>query len=78
MYVRVTVTQWPVSCAQSNHAACHRTRAGTGDIQITATQAVSLDGAVVVTTPQELALIDVVKGLKMFEDMKVGNEPACA
>ncbi len=35
----------------------------------------ALDGAVVVTTPQELALIDVLKGLKMFEDMKV---PSCA
>lgn len=50
-----------------------RAHTGTGDIQITTTQALALDGAVVVTTPQELALVDVVKGLKMFEDMKVSR-----
>jgi ATP-binding protein involved in chromosome partitioning len=43
---------------------------GTGDIQLTLTQKVPLAGAVVVTTPQDIALADARKGLKMFE--KVG------
>lgn len=43
---------------------------GTGDAHLTLTQAVQLDGAVIVTTPQEIALIDAKKGLKMFD--KVG------
>ncbi len=43
---------------------------GTGDAHLTLTQAVPLDGAVIVTTPQEIALIDAKKGLKMFD--KVG------
>jgi ATP-binding protein involved in chromosome partitioning len=43
---------------------------GTGDIQLTLSQRVPLTGAVIVTTPQDIALIDARKGIKMFE--KVG------
>jgi ATP-binding protein involved in chromosome partitioning len=43
---------------------------GTGDIQLTLSQRVPLTGAVIVTTPQDIALADARKGLKMFE--KVG------
>ena len=43
---------------------------GTGDIQLTLSQAVPVTGAVIVTTPQDIALLDARKGLKMFE--KVG------
>ena len=44
---------------------------GTGDIQLTITQAVKLAGAVVVTTPQPLALADVGKGILMFDKVSV-------
>lgn len=44
---------------------------GTGDIQLTLTQMAPLTGAVIVTTPQEVALIDARKGLKMFEKVNV-------
>ena len=43
---------------------------GTGDIQLTLSQKVPMTGAVVVTTPQDIALLDARKGIKMFE--KVG------
>jgi len=43
---------------------------GTGDIQLTLSQRVPLTGAVIVTTPQDIALMDAKRGLKMFE--KVG------
>jgi len=43
---------------------------GTGDIQLTLSQKVPVTGAVIVTTPQEIAVIDARKGLKMFD--KVG------
>ncbi|MGA8863025.1 MAG: iron-sulfur cluster carrier protein ApbC [Gallionella sp.] len=43
---------------------------GTGDIQLTLAQKVPVTGAVIVTTPQDIALMDARKGLKMFE--KVG------
>ncbi|MEW5009146.1 ATPase [Cycloclasticus sp. 46_83_sub15_T18] len=43
---------------------------GTGDIHLTLAQTVPVTGAVIVTTPQDIALIDAKKGLKMFE--KVG------
>ena len=43
---------------------------GTGDIQLTLSQRVPVTGAVIVTTPQDIALLDARKGLKMFE--KVG------
>jgi ATP-binding protein involved in chromosome partitioning len=61
---------------------------GTGDIQLTLTQRVPVSGAVIVTTPQELALLDARKGLQMFrkvgvpvlgivENMGVHRCPAC-
>ena len=43
---------------------------GTGDIQLTLSQRVPLTGAVIVTTPQDIALIDALKGIRMFQ--KVG------
>jgi ATP-binding protein involved in chromosome partitioning len=43
---------------------------GTGDIQLTLSQRVPMTGAVIVTTPQDIALLDARKGIKMFE--KVG------
>ncbi len=44
---------------------------GTGDIQLTLAQRVPVSGAVVVTTPQDIALLDARKGLKMFEKVSV-------
>lgn len=44
---------------------------GTGDVQLTMVQQVPLSGAVVVSTPQDLALIDARKGLAMFRQVKV-------
>ena len=44
---------------------------GTGDIQLTLVQTIPLTGAVIVTTPQEVSLIDARKGLKMFERVNV-------
>ena len=44
---------------------------GTGDIQLTMAQRVPLSGAVVVTTPQEIALLDARKGLMMFRKVEV-------
>ncbi|MCL2885373.1 MAG: iron-sulfur cluster carrier protein ApbC, partial [Betaproteobacteria bacterium] len=44
---------------------------GTGDIQLSLSQKVPLTGAVIVTTPQDIALIDARKGLKMFEKVNV-------
>lgn len=44
---------------------------GTGDIQITLAQQVRLDGAVIVSTPQDIALIDAVKGVNMFKKVSV-------
>lgn len=43
---------------------------GTGDVQLTITQSVELDGAVVVSTPQDLALRDAVRGIDFFEKTK--------
>ncbi len=42
---------------------------GTGDAQLTITQQVPLDGGVIVTTPQDVALEDVKRGIKMFEEV---------
>ena len=44
---------------------------GTGDIQLTIVQTVALDGAVIVTTPQEVALIDARKAVAMFDKVNV-------
>ncbi|GBD86951.1 flagellum site-determining protein YlxH [bacterium BMS3Abin03] len=44
---------------------------GTGDIQLTLVQTIPLTGAVIVTTPQEVSLIDARKALKMFERVNV-------
>ncbi len=44
---------------------------GTGDAQLTLTQSAPLDGAVIVTTPQDVALIDARKGLRMFQEVDV-------
>ena len=44
---------------------------GTGDIQLTLCQRVPVSGAVIVTTPQDIALLDARKGLKMFEKVEV-------
>jgi len=44
---------------------------GTGDAQLTMAQRVALSGAVIVSTPQDIALLDARKGLKMFEKVEV-------
>jgi ATP-binding protein involved in chromosome partitioning len=44
---------------------------GTGDTQLTLAQQVPVSGAVIVTTPQDIALLDARKGLKMFEKVEV-------
>ena len=44
---------------------------GTGDTQLTFVQEVKIDGAVIVSTPQDLALLDVKRGIQMFEKTKV-------
>lgn len=45
---------------------------GTGDIQLTLCQSVAFSAAVIVTTPQKLAFIDVAKGIRMFARLAVG------
>jgi ATP-binding protein involved in chromosome partitioning len=44
---------------------------GTGDTQLTLTQRVPVSGAVIVTTPQDIALLDARKGLRMFQKVEV-------
>lgn len=46
---------------------------GTGDIQLTLCQSVAFSAAVIVTTPQKLAFIDVAKGIRMFAKLMVGG-----
>ena len=44
---------------------------GTGDTQLTFSQEIKLDGAIIVSTPQEVALLDVKRGIKMFDKLNV-------
>ncbi len=44
---------------------------GTGDIQLTLSQKIPVTGAIIVTTPQDIALLDARKGLKMFEKVSI-------
>ena len=44
---------------------------GTGDIQLTLSQRVPVSGAVIVTTPQDIALVDAIRGLRMFEKVHI-------
>jgi ATP-binding protein involved in chromosome partitioning len=44
---------------------------GTGDAQLTLSQSIALDGAIIVSTPQDVALIDAVKGVQMFQKVNV-------
>ncbi|MCB9060587.1 MAG: P-loop NTPase [Halobacteriovoraceae bacterium] len=44
---------------------------GTGDVQLSLVQSIDVDGSIIVSTPQEVALLDTVKGLKMFEKVNV-------
>jgi ATP-binding protein involved in chromosome partitioning len=44
---------------------------GTGDVQLTLAQKIPVSGAIIVTTPQDIALLDARKGLKMFEKVEV-------
>src|SRR3546814_10756978 len=46
---------------------------GTGDIQLTLSQKIPVSGAVIVTTPQEIALLDAKKGLQMFRRVEIGR-----
>lgn len=44
---------------------------GTGDIQLTLSQSIPVSGAVIITTPQDISLLDAQKGLKMFQKVEV-------
>ena len=44
---------------------------GTGDTQLTFAQGIKVDGAVIVSTPQEIALQDVIRGIRMFDKLNV-------
>jgi len=44
---------------------------GTGDTQLTFSQEIKMDGAIIVSTPQEVALLDVKRGIKMFDKLDV-------
>jgi len=44
---------------------------GTGDTQLTFAQEIKVDGAIIISTPQEIALSDVKRGIKMFDKLKV-------
>ena len=44
---------------------------GTGDTQLTFSQEIELSGAIIVSTPQEVALLDVIRGIKMFDKLGV-------
>ena len=44
---------------------------GTGDVQLTISQKIDVDGALIVTTPQELSLLDVKRGINMFKKVNL-------
>ena len=44
---------------------------GTGDTQLTFSQEIKIDGAIIISTPQEIALLDVKRGIKMFDKLGV-------
>ncbi len=44
---------------------------GTGDTQLTFSQEIKVDGAIIISTPQEIALLDVKRGINMFDKLKV-------
>jgi len=44
---------------------------GTGDTQLTFAQEIKVDGVIIVSTPQEIALLDVKRGIRMFDELKV-------
>ena len=44
---------------------------GTGDTQLTFAQEIKVDGVIIVSTPQEIALLDVKRGIRMFDKLKV-------
>ena len=44
---------------------------GTGDTQLTFAQEIKVDGVIIVSTPQEIALADVTRGINMFDKLKV-------
>ena len=44
---------------------------GTGDTQLTFSQEIKMDGVIIVSTPQEVALLDVKRGIKMFDKLNV-------
>jgi len=44
---------------------------GTGDTQLTFSQEIKVDGVIIVSTPQEIALLDVKRGIRMFDKLKV-------
>ena len=44
---------------------------GTGDTQLTFAQDIKIDGAIIISTPQELALMDVQRGIQMFDKTKI-------
>ena len=47
---------------------------GTGDTQLTLSQLIPMTAAIIVTTPQELSFVDVVKGIQMFDKMKIPTD----
>jgi len=44
---------------------------GTGDTQLTFAQQIKVDGVIIISTPQEIALLDVKRGIRMFDKLKV-------
>ncbi|KAJ5822406.1 ATPase-like ParA/MinD [Penicillium robsamsonii] len=61
----------PLSIMGSTGRPNSRSTPGTGDVQLTINQEVIIDGAVIVSTPQDIALRDAVRGIGMFQRMEV-------